>query len=130
MSRGASELISVERSRPAAGVLERNIRSCGLENSAEVMVCGAAEALGRLHAAGRLFDAVFMDPPYGDHSAAAVLKTIGSSSLMSDGAFLVFESSTREAGPETVGRLLRVREDAYGDTKLTLYENREEREEQ
>ena len=130
MSRGAASLISVEASGTAAAVIERNIRSCGLDGSAEVIVLNVAEALERFEAESRRFDAVFMDPPYGDVAVLAVLETAGRSMLMNEEAFLVLESSARQAMPPVAGRLERAREDVYGDTKLTLYENRAGREDE
>jgi 16S rRNA (guanine(966)-N(2))-methyltransferase RsmD len=127
MSRGATELVSVELSSSAAAVLNGNIRSCGLEASAEVMVCGAADAIDRLEAAGRTFDAVFMDPPYADDTATAVLGSVAGSAILAGPAFVVWESSSHSSSPDSVGQLVKRREDAYGDTKLTLYERREEK---
>ena len=95
MSRGATEHVSVELSSSAAAVLNGNIRSCGLEAS------------DRLEAAGRTFDAVFMDPPYADDTATAVLGSVAGSAILAGPAFVVWESSSHSSSPDSVGQLVK-----------------------
>jgi 16S rRNA G966 N2-methylase RsmD len=42
--------------------------------------------------------------------------------LLASGGWISVETAGEEALPTVVGHLVRVREDTYGDTKLTLYE--------
>jgi 16S rRNA (guanine966-N2)-methyltransferase len=122
ISRGAGGLVSVERSRQAARVLLENLRSLGLEGHAELVVRDFEDALAELERSGRMFGGVFVDPPYGQGFAVRTLEMMASSGLLSRGAWVSVETAEEEALPSVVGRLVRVREDTYGDTKLTLYE--------
>ena len=77
-------------------------------------------------AAKKRFDGVFIDPPYGKGFAVQALQAIAGLSLIKPGGWVTVEVGRREQTPEAAAgpRLLvtRVREDAYGDTKLALYE--------
>ena len=59
LSRGGKRAIFVEQSRAAAGVIQENLRSLGIEGRAEVLHAKALSLLGRRRA-----DIVFLDPPY------------------------------------------------------------------
>jgi 16S rRNA (guanine966-N2)-methyltransferase len=122
ISRGAGRVVSVERSRQAARVLLENLRSLGLEGRAELVVRDFEEALVELAHSGRVFQGVFVDPPYGHGFAMRALEMMASSGLLAGGAWVSVETADEETLPTVVGRLVRVREDTYGDTKLTLYE--------
>lgn len=122
ISRGAGRVVSVERSRQAARVLLENLRSLGLEGRAELVVRDFEAALAELERSGRVFEGVFVDPPYGQGFALRTLERMAASALLARGAWVSVETAEEEALPTVVGRLVCVREDVYGDTKLTLYE--------
>jgi len=122
ISRGARRVVSVERSRQAARVLIENLRSLGLEGRAELVVRDFEDALAELEHGGRVFEGVFVDPPYGKGYAVRTLEVMAASGLLAHGAWISVETAEEEMLPTVVGRLVRVREDTYGDTKLTLYE--------
>ena len=122
MSRGAHALVSVEQSRRAARVLLENLRSFGLAGRAELIVRDFEAALADLAESGRVFEGVFVDPPYGRGLALKSLEIVDATGLLARGAWVSVETGDNEDLPTTVGRLARVREDVYGDTKITLYE--------
>ena len=122
MSRGAHSLVSVEHSRVAARVLLENLRSLGLDGRVELLVRDFEAALSELARDGRVFEGVFVDPPYGRGLALRALDIVVTSELLAHGAWVSVETADDEVLPAVVGRLVRVREDVYGDTKLTLYE--------
>src|SRR6187401_1016297 len=64
LSRGAAEAVFVEPSRAASEAIQDNLRTAGLDG--EVLAMPADRAIKRLAAAGRRFDRVFLDPPYGE----------------------------------------------------------------
>lgn len=67
LSRGARALVSVERSEKHARFYRRNLELTGLPASAvELRVMDVFTALPQLEAAGRRFELVIADPPYGE----------------------------------------------------------------
>lgn len=67
LSRGAAQVLSVELSAKHARLLAENVRATGLPaDRHELRVQDVFTALPQLAAAGRQFDLVLADPPYGD----------------------------------------------------------------
>ena len=67
LSRGARQLVSVERSEKHARFYRRNLELTGLPPGAiELRVMDVFTALPQLRASGRRFDLVIADPPYGE----------------------------------------------------------------
>jgi len=122
LSRGARELVSVERSRTTARVLIANLHDLGVAGRAEVLVTEAAAAIVSLAKRRVRFDGVFVDPPYRTGQVDRVLEALAKRRLVACGGWVVVESERGEPLPERVEGLLRVREDVYGDTRTTLYE--------
>jgi 16S rRNA (guanine(966)-N(2))-methyltransferase RsmD len=122
ISRGARALVSVEIDRRAAQVLLSNLRACGADGRAEVLVRDVERSVAEL--AGRRFGGIFLDPPYGLGMAAFVLGLLAEHELVAPGGWVSVETAAREDLPQSVGDLVEVREDFYGDTKITIYERR------
>lgn len=67
LSRGASHVICVEKSDRTARLIRENLVSSRLDsNHFEVHVQDAFTSIERLSAAGRQFDLIFADPPFGE----------------------------------------------------------------
>lgn len=64
LSRGATSAVAVEKSSKHAGFIRRNAQP--LKASIEVRVQCALQAVKQLAEAGRQFDFICADPPYGD----------------------------------------------------------------
>ncbi len=64
LSRGAAQVYFVESSIPAAGLIQRNLDSLGVESGFEVVRDEVARALRKLAARNVIADFVFLDPPY------------------------------------------------------------------
>ena len=130
LSRGAAELLSVERDHGAVGVIEANLERCGLRADgtradglqAEVLRAEVAATLGRLAREGRVFDGVFVDPPYAGPLALETLETLGGLELLGPSGWVSVETDRQAGLPDSTGSLLLVRRDDYGDTALWLYE--------
>lgn len=126
LSRGAGALVAVESDRRAARVLIANLQACELAGRAAVHVRDALAMIDILARSRSTFEGVFVDPPYGKGLATKVLSTLAAEDLIEKGGWVVLETGSDEELPPRAGRLLRVREDVYGDTKLALYELSEE----
>jgi len=119
LSRGAGSLVAVEQGREAARVLLRNLERCGFVDRAEVINAPVAAALGRLAQAGRTFDLVLVDPPYGSDLVEPTLAALVELGLLDGAAWLVVEHARRKVIPAIDGLERRlVRE--YGSTAVTL----------
>jgi 16S rRNA (guanine(966)-N(2))-methyltransferase RsmD len=122
LSRGATRLVSVESNRRAARVLIANLQALSVEGRAEVMVRDVTAAIAHLGRSERVFEGVFLDPPYGLGCAAQALEALIGHAIIAQGGWVSVETAAEEQLPRSVGKLHLVREDVYGDTKLALYE--------
>lgn len=67
LSRGAADVVSVERSERHAAMIRLNLADSGLSAAAhELRVQDVVAAIAQLAAAGRQFDLIIADPPFGE----------------------------------------------------------------
>jgi 16S rRNA (guanine966-N2)-methyltransferase len=125
LSRGASFVNFVDRSRKMCGLVEANLDLCGVpEEQTEVVLSEAADYLKRARTRGaQPWDIVFFDPPYATDYLPA-LEHFGSPppGLLAAGGLLVAEHHHKNALKDEVGRLRRWRILKQGDSALSFYE--------
>ncbi|MFL6227795.1 MAG: 16S rRNA (guanine(966)-N(2))-methyltransferase RsmD [Pyrinomonadaceae bacterium] len=125
LSRGASFVHFVDRSRKMCGLVEANLDLCGVpEEQTEVVLSEATEYLRRARTRGGLsWDIAFFDPPYAT-DYLPTLEQFGSTSptLLGMGGLLVVEHHHKNPLKEEVGALRRWRILKQGDSALSFYE--------
>ncbi len=126
ISQGAAAALFVEQQHQAAQVLRRNVGTLGWQDRCEVWQKPVAAALAELAARGGQYDLIFADPPYDRGLAPDVLQRLAGGALLAEQATVVVQHSKREPLPDSVGRLVRVKERAAGETHLSFYELRSE----
>jgi 16S rRNA (guanine(966)-N(2))-methyltransferase RsmD len=123
LSRGASHVTFIDRSRKMCGLIESNLDLCRVpEEMTEVVLSEAAEFLRR----ARLrevppWDIAFFDPPYAT-DYALVLSAFGEGRLLADGGLLVVEHHHKNELKDEVGVIRRWRILKQGDSSLSFYE--------
>jgi 16S rRNA (guanine(966)-N(2))-methyltransferase RsmD len=128
LSRGASFVTFVDRSRKMCGLVESNLDLCGVpEEATEVVLSEAAEYLRRTSAenwrGGQAWDIAFFDPPYAN-DYAPVLEAFGqdTAALLREGGIVVVEHHHKNNLKDEFGRLRRWRILKQGDSALSFYE--------
>ena len=121
LSRGATEVLFVERSEKVAANLQRNIKSCGLSGVTELVV-GELPAVATRQNLGEPFDLILLDPPYETPEIGAILSVMAQH-LRVNGT-LVLERSKR-ASLEDSADLTPVRSLKSGGSVLDFYHRRE-----
>lgn len=115
LSRGAREVVFVERSGRAVAVLRRNVEALGAEAEVRIVRRDAFAYLERLASTASLpFDLALADPPYGTGAASRLARLFLQRPFA---AQLWLEHRVDEELPE-VGADHRRR---YGETVLTTY---------
>jgi 16S rRNA (guanine(966)-N(2))-methyltransferase RsmD len=89
LSRGAAHATFVERDAQALRALEANIRTLGLRGRTRVLPRDVPGALERLNREGMRYGLVFLDPPYGDPSAARTALAVLTRGCLLESAGLV-----------------------------------------
>jgi len=113
LSRGASNVVFVERSRAALATLRANIEMLEAESESTVVRSDAmayAERLG-----GVRFDIAVADPPYGLGLATSLLELYDGNPFASQ---LWVEHRTSDPIPDLTG----LRQRRYGDTVISILE--------
>lgn len=93
-SRGAKEVVLVEKNRKAAAVIAENRTFTKLEQESLLLCMDVFSALTKLEQEGHApFDIVFMDPPYDRLLEKQALQALSSSRLVSRDTLLIVEAS-------------------------------------
>jgi 16S rRNA (guanine966-N2)-methyltransferase len=116
LSRGAAQLTLVDSSAAAAAAIARNLSSLGIE--AESRRQSVASFLGQAAQAGRQYDLVFLDPPYGEATRLGPVLGAALAPVLASGARVVAESDRR--APLNLDLTL-LDERRYGDTLIRIY---------
>jgi 16S rRNA (guanine966-N2)-methyltransferase len=105
LSRGAAQAVAVEKSARHAQFIRENLETAGFPaGMLEVRVQDVFTALAQLASAGRRFDLVLADPPYGEknmgrrsHSAAQrLLDAPGLPQVLAPGGMLILGHARRD----------------------------------
>ena len=120
LSRGASEAVFVDSSRESIETVQKNVVSCGFEDSAKLENMDFAAFLMRT---GKPFDLVFLDPPYRTGLLQRALPLVVP--RMNAGGTIVCENPIDEAMPESEGDFCRTKSYRYGKILLTIYRRKE-----
>ncbi|RPJ59814.1 MAG: 16S rRNA (guanine(966)-N(2))-methyltransferase RsmD [Acidobacteria bacterium] len=119
-SRGAAEVVFVERDERAATLIRENLRHCGVPQACAIMRAD----IGRLSGSfARRFDLILLDPPYDERELEAAVER--AAAWLADDGLLVLEHARRRAAPLAAADLVRIRVVASGDSALSFYERRE-----
>lgn len=119
LSRGASSLELVERSRSAAAVVRRNVASITRTLSGPTARVHESAVIAFLKRATGPYDLVFTDPPYDLDDRSMNADLIALAPLLSEDAVVVIERARRSTPPDVAAAGLEVfREKSYGDTAI------------
>jgi 16S rRNA (guanine966-N2)-methyltransferase len=118
LSRGAESATFVESDRAAAETIVRNLEKLGFAG-ATVLRDDAPRKLTADAAAGRRYDLVLIDPPYGDLVGLLPMLSANLPAIVESDGLVVIESSARDE-PELPLRMRTSRR--YGSARVTVFE--------
>lgn len=93
LSRGAEEACFVENNKAAIGCIRDNLNFTKMDDRAIVMECDAVTAVRRLHGKGKVFDIIFMDPPYNMEWEKQVLEELRHTDILDEDTTIIIEAS-------------------------------------
>ena len=125
LSRNASHVTFVDRSRQMCALVEANLDLCLVpEDETEVVQSEAVDFLRtQARRKNKPWDIVFFDPPYAN-DYLSVLHAFGkiNFNLLTESGLLIAEHHHKNQLPDEVGRLIRRRTVKQGDSALSFYE--------
>lgn len=113
LSRGAKYAAFVENNKAALECIGVNLQTTHLEESAEVIVHNAVDAIRVLEIKGKVFDVIFMDPPYNHMLEKEVLLALQHSNIIYCDTIIIVEAA------------LKTDFDYLEDTKFRIYKKKE-----
>lgn len=113
LSRGAKYAAFLEFNKAALDCIKANLRFTKLEEQGEVIAFSAIEAIRILEIKGKVFDVVFMDPPYNNLLEKEVLLALQNSNIIYCDTIIVVEAS------------LKTNFDYLEDTKFRIFKRKE-----
>ena len=119
LSRGASHVTFVDRSRRSCTLIESNLELCRVSEDQQTIYCSEAGEFLR-QTQSEVWDIIYFDPPYKD-DYLKTLNRLGSSNLLSSDGLLIVEHHHKNTLPETIGNLARTRVLKQGDSSLSFY---------
>lgn len=113
LSRGAKYAAFVENDRAALECIKNNLRNTKLEDQAEIFPMSALEAIRALEIKGKVFDIIFMDPPYNRMLECDLLLALQHSNIIYCNTIIIVEAA------------LKTSFDYLEDTKFRIYKKKE-----
>ena len=124
LSRGAAEVVFVERAAAALNVLRANLNRLGLRERVRIVAGSAGGFLGGPDV-GAGFDVMFLDPPYdavGEYKTVlGLLGESAASGALAPGALVIAEHRRKDKLEDQYGTLGRTRLLQQGDAALSFY---------
>ncbi len=122
LSRGAREVVLIEKHAKAAALIRKNLQSLGIVGGVELLATDAVRGLEWLVARRAHAHFVFLDPPYAQADEyERALDFLDRSPLLTPGGRVIVEHRKRAAMPERLSQLERVRMVTQGDAALSFY---------
>lgn len=95
LSRGAQECVFVDNNPRATAVIRDNLEHTKLADKASVITSEAVSALRRLESSGKVFDFIFLDPPYDKCFEDQALGYLSGSKLCDADSTIIVELSIK-----------------------------------
>jgi 16S rRNA (guanine966-N2)-methyltransferase len=120
-SRGAADVVLVEKNKKIASVIQKNIESCGFKDQCRLLNLDVENALRELNNKKRSFDIIFADPPYDKGLAEETIKLLNKYPIFAADVRIVIQHSVKEDfNAQIGGRLILQDQRKYGSNVLTF----------
>ena len=115
LSRGASQVVFIEKDKLAQKILQENIETLGVEDKTKLIKASVSSWLETT--SSQEFDIIFSDPPYHDPQFSTIHKLFG---LLKPGGYMVLSHPGRGEVPIQTGIVV-VDNRSYGNAYLTFF---------
>lgn len=119
ISRGASEVIFVEKNRKSIEIIEKNIAKLKITEPYKIIQKDVILYLKTYE--GAPFDIIFVDPPFTEKMAHDVMEVTAESKAFAPHTILTIESGRRERIEDKYPSIVRYDVREFGDKTLSFY---------
>lgn len=119
LSRGAKEVVFVEKSKKHVGFLKKNLSLSPFEGRFDLFCMDAVDFLKKKKAGP--FHLIFIDPPYEGEEIEKTLPLLGEGDMIADDGTVIIQHFHKKILAEQTGRLRFIKRYKYGETVLSFY---------
>jgi 16S rRNA (guanine966-N2)-methyltransferase len=120
-SRGAKEVIFIEKNRKIAAIAQKNIVACNFDTCCRIIARDFSSGLCDLFNSKYEFDIVFADPPYSRGLVGETIKLLQENPVITKNAVVVIQHSVREDIESFLNEVTILKDQRkYGDNALTF----------
>lgn len=120
-SRGAKECYLVDKSPVTFPILKKNIENLQFEDTCTALNMDAYMALKSLAAKGKVFDLIFIDPPYLKNLIPEAMQIVDDKKMLHEDGIIVTKIDATEEIFEGTENIELFRTKKYGNTIVNLY---------
>ncbi|MBU5454030.1 16S rRNA (guanine(966)-N(2))-methyltransferase RsmD [Caproiciproducens sp. MSJ-32] len=120
-SRGAKEVYLVDKSSTTFPILKKNIESLKFQDFCTALNMDAYEALRKLNKLGKVFNIIFIDPPYCKDMIPEAMKIIEENNMLDENGIIVTKIDSIEEIFEGYNKIRLLKSRKYGNTTVCLY---------
>lgn len=121
ISRGASEVTFIEKSRRALSAVKVNLHTLGIDDGVRRIERDAIAGLQALSEASAVFDIVFFDPPYASQLYDSVMRRLAPSTLITLESIVIVEHRAKHRLESVYSNLRMCRQVKQGESALSFY---------
>lgn len=122
LSRGAREVVFVEKSRKSIQILEKNLQKLKISEGFQIINKDVISFLNNY--AGDSFDVIFADPPFTQQMAHEVMEAADASKVFKPETLMMIESARREKILDDYTSLTRYNHREFGDKILSFFKKK------
>lgn len=120
-SRGAKEVYLVDKSAVTFPLLKENIGNLKFEDFCFGLNMDSYEALRNLANKGKVFDIIFIDPPYCKEMIPEAIKLVKENNMLKEDGIIVTKIDTIEDIYEGYENIVLTKNKKYGNTTVCFY---------
>lgn len=121
LSRGAEHATFVDKSPQAIRLVRKNLDKLGLIERSHLYQKDVLEAISTLERRGKVYDLIFVGPPYGEGLADETLHKLAEAEVLRKWGVAAAEISNKDQLQESYGQLVLIDERCYGGNVLRFY---------
>ena len=125
VSRGCDHCVSVDKNPKAITIIRANVAMTKEPEKFTVQKGEANQVLLGFSQSGRVFDYIFLDPPYAEQELVAQLQRLLELKLVATGGLVICETDGKVNLPSDIPGLTLYKRKKYGVTEIVIYERSE-----
>lgn len=122
LSRGARNVVFVERNYRAVQAIKKNLASCNFLDGFTIYKGDVFDRISWLHKNGRLFDIVYLDPPFtAGQIFLPVMEALSKQNILAEDGMIAIRTRKEKDMPDVIGTLEKFKLKTYGISSVHFY---------